>query len=129
MGAHYYELLADRTALLLQLQGFAACGDDDVREAIRSPLARLRDAVANVTHLEPVTVKTFLAFGMLLNAAAAMDAEDVNGPWAQGSARESTQGFSSTSRRTRTGKQRPFTAIAKDRLRSGSVNNLLPSNS
>ena len=84
MGAQYYELLADRTPLLLQLQAFAACGDDEVQEAIRSHFARLWEAVANVTHLEPVTVKTFLAFGMLLNAAAAMDAENVDAPWADG---------------------------------------------
>ena len=29
MGARYNELLADRTTLMLQLQGFAACGDAD----------------------------------------------------------------------------------------------------
>lgn len=32
MGTQYYELLADRTTLLLQLQGFAACGDSEVRD-------------------------------------------------------------------------------------------------
>jgi len=84
MGAQYYQLLTDRTPLLLQLQGFAACGDGEVQEAIRSHFARLWDTVATVTHLEPVTVKTFLAFGMLLNAAAAMDAEGVDAPWAVG---------------------------------------------
>src|ERR1700754_534183 len=36
MGAEYYELLADRTNLLLQLQGFAACGDGEVRVIVRS---------------------------------------------------------------------------------------------
>ena len=36
MGAQYYELLADRTALLLQLQGFAACGDGEVRDLVRA---------------------------------------------------------------------------------------------
>src|SRR5579875_2604334 len=29
MGQRYHESLADRTTLLLQLQGFAACGDDE----------------------------------------------------------------------------------------------------
>ena len=33
MGAQYNEMLADRTSLLLQLQGFAACGDGEVRDA------------------------------------------------------------------------------------------------
>jgi hypothetical protein len=36
MGARYYESLADRTTLLLQLQGFAACGDREVRDLVRS---------------------------------------------------------------------------------------------
>lgn len=84
MGAQYYELLADRINLLLQLQGFAACGDDEVQAAMRSHFAALWDTVASVTHLEPVTVKTFLAFGMLLNAGAAMDAETVDAAWAEG---------------------------------------------
>src|SRR5215469_12266934 len=33
MGRVYHDLLADTDALLLQLQGYAACGDDDVRDA------------------------------------------------------------------------------------------------
>ena len=40
--------------------------------------------VADVTGLDPVTVKTFLAFGMLLNNAAALELRDVDEPWAQG---------------------------------------------
>lgn len=84
MGAQYYELLADRTNLLLQLQGFAACGDDEVQGAMRSHFARLWDTTASITHLDPVTVKTFLAFGMLLNAGATMDADTVDAPWAEG---------------------------------------------
>ena len=84
MGAQYYELLADRTNLMLQLQGFAACGDDEVQEAVRSHFARLWDTVAGVTRLEPVTVKSFFAFGMLLNAAAAVDAGTVNAAWSEG---------------------------------------------
>src|ERR1700735_4974062 len=72
MGARYYESLADRTTLLLQLQGFAACGDPEVRDLVRTRLGRMWDTVAGVTGLDPVTVKSFLAFGMLLNTAAAL---------------------------------------------------------
>jgi AcrR family transcriptional regulator len=84
MGAQYYELLADRTTLLLQLQGFAACGDGEVRDLVRARLARMWDTVAGATGLDPVTVKTFLAFGMLLNNAAALDAGQLDEPWADG---------------------------------------------
>jgi AcrR family transcriptional regulator len=84
MGAQYYETLADRTILLLQLQGFAACGDAEVRDLVRTRLGRLWDTVADTTGLDPVTVKSFLAFGMLLNNAAALDVDEVAEPWAAG---------------------------------------------
>jgi AcrR family transcriptional regulator len=84
MGAHYYETLADRTILLLQLQGFAACGDAEVRDLVRARLGRLWDTVADATGLDPVTVKSFLAFGMLLSNAAALDVDEVAAPWAEG---------------------------------------------
>jgi AcrR family transcriptional regulator len=84
MGAQYYESLADRTTLLLQLQGFAACGDGEVRDLVRARLARMWDTVAGTSGLDPVTVKSFLAFGMLLNNVAALDVDEVPQPWAEG---------------------------------------------
>ena len=83
MGARYDELLSDRTTLLLQLQGFAACGDEEVRELVRSRFASLWDTVAT-TGLDDVTLKSFLAFGMLLNSGAALAVHDVDEPWARG---------------------------------------------
>jgi hypothetical protein len=38
-------------------------------------LARLSDTVADTSGLDPVTVKSFLAFGMLLNNVAALDVD------------------------------------------------------
>ncbi|WP_231707115.1 TetR/AcrR family transcriptional regulator [Tsukamurella sputi] len=84
MGAEYYENLADDTGLRLQLQGFAACGDPEVRDVVRGCFARLWDTTADGTGLDPVTVKTFLAFGMLLNAGAALGVAEVDAPWADG---------------------------------------------
>lgn len=84
MGARYNELLADRNMLLLQLQGFAACGDPEVRESVRASFARMWQAVADATGLDPVTVKAFLAFGMLLNNGAALEVAELDEPWAQG---------------------------------------------
>ena len=84
MGARYHESLASRTALMLQLQGFAACGDPEVRELVRARVARMWDTVAGITGLDPVTVKSFLAFGMLLNNMAALDTGQVSEPWAEG---------------------------------------------
>jgi AcrR family transcriptional regulator len=84
MGAQYYELLADRTTLLLQLQGFAASGDSEVRDLVRARLAHMWDTVSDTAGLDPVTVKSFLAFGMLLNNVAALDINELDAPWARG---------------------------------------------
>jgi AcrR family transcriptional regulator len=84
MGAQYYESLADRTTLLLQLQGFAACGEAEVRDLVRARLGRMWDTVADTTGLDLVTVKSFLAFGMLLNNVAALDVDQLEEPWATG---------------------------------------------
>jgi AcrR family transcriptional regulator len=84
MGAQYNEMLADRTALLLQLQGFAACGDPEVRDAVRDSFGRMWETVAETTGLDPVTIKAFLAFGMLLNNGAALQVAELDEPWAAG---------------------------------------------
>jgi AcrR family transcriptional regulator len=84
MGAQYNEMLADRTSLLLQLQGFAACGDPEVRDAVRHSFGRMWQTVAETTGLGPVTIKAFLAFGMLLNNGAALEISELNEPWADG---------------------------------------------
>jgi hypothetical protein len=41
-------------------------------------------AIADVTGLDPVTIKSFLAFGMLLDTGAALQAAEVAEPWAHG---------------------------------------------
>lgn len=84
MGAQYNEMLADRTSLLLQLQGFAACGDREVRDAMRGSFGRMWQTVAQTTGLDPVTIKAFLAFGMLLNNGAALQVAELDEPWAEG---------------------------------------------
>ncbi|WP_370351502.1 TetR/AcrR family transcriptional regulator [Catenulispora sp. EB89] len=84
MGETYNGLLADRTALLLQLQGFAAASEPEVRDAVRESFGGMWRLVADTTGLDPVTVKTFLAFGMLLNNGAALEVREVEEPWALG---------------------------------------------
>ena len=84
MGERYYQSLTDRTTLLLQLQGFAACADSEVRDLVRARVARMWDTVADTSGLDPVTVKSFLAYGMLLNNMAAVDINELTDPWAEG---------------------------------------------
>jgi len=84
MGARYNEMLADRTSLLLQIQGFAACGDTEVRDAVRDSFGRMWQMVVETTGLDPVTIKAFLALGLLLNVGAALEVAELDEPWAQG---------------------------------------------
>ncbi|TVT31203.1 TetR/AcrR family transcriptional regulator [Amycolatopsis rhizosphaerae] len=84
MGLFYDRALADRTGLLVQLQAFAACGDPEVRTVVREQMARMWAVTAERSALPPVAVKTFLAYGMLLNTAAALEVDEVDAEWAHG---------------------------------------------
>jgi AcrR family transcriptional regulator len=83
MGLRYDASLKDRTLLLLQLQAFAACGDAEVREAVRESFGRLWQTVSDATGLDAVQIKTFMAFGMLLNTNAALASTEVDADWAR----------------------------------------------
>jgi AcrR family transcriptional regulator len=83
MGEEYKRLLADRERLMLQMQGFAACGDPEVRVAVRAAFGRLWSRVAEISGLDALQVKTFIAFGMLLNDMAALDARGLRSQWAK----------------------------------------------
>ena len=45
MGLAYMRLLADRDLLRVQLQAYAACGDEDVRAVVREEFAALYESV------------------------------------------------------------------------------------
>ena len=82
MGNAYTELLTERTALLIMLHGFAACDDADVREIVRTEFGMLWRTVESVSGEPPEQVRRFLATGLLLNTAAAMDVANLDEPWA-----------------------------------------------
>src|SRR3954469_12273912 len=84
MGKAYVELLADRTALLGQLQAHAAAVNDPVvRDAVRRGFAELYEFVARVSLASGEDIQACFARGMLLNVMAAMDAQNVDEPWAR----------------------------------------------
>ncbi len=85
MGETYKALLRDRTTLLLQQQGFAACANAQVRRAVCGAFGRLWGEVARVSGLAPLKVKTFIAYGMLLNDLASMDVDRIDQPWVRDS--------------------------------------------
>jgi AcrR family transcriptional regulator len=90
MGKAYVELLGDREMLLLQLQGYAACDDDDVRATASDGYAELWQLVERLSGAPEDEVRAFFATGMLLNMAAAMDLPQIAGDpgWALAHLRE-----------------------------------------
>lgn len=83
MGHAYIELMHDRDLLLLELQMFAACGDEDVQEAVRGVFRRLWAQVQAACGRPAGEVVSFFATGMLCNVAAAMELPALDEPWAQ----------------------------------------------
>ena len=83
MGEAYKQLLDDRTMLKAQLQAYAACDDADVRKAVRRGFGEIVAHVERVSGASPDDVACWLARGMLLNVAAAMDLRHAREPWAQ----------------------------------------------
>ena len=85
MGEHYNNSTPSNcTELLIQRQAFAACGDREVRDAVRNHIAEMWSATAAHTGIPPMAVKSLLAYGTLLNVTAALDIDiDTDTVWAQ----------------------------------------------
>jgi AcrR family transcriptional regulator len=83
IGEAYRGLLADRSRLRAQMQAYADCDDDDVRDVVRAGFGRLVDYVTTVSGAEPEQIRDFFAFGMLLNVFASMDLLEHPAPWAK----------------------------------------------
>ena len=82
MGRAYVErLLPDRHALLFQLQGYAAAGEPEIREAMRRGFSGLVRTVAELSGAPESETWAFFSEGMLLNVVAALDLADE--PWAR----------------------------------------------
>ena len=83
MGGAYIELLADRDALLFQMQSYAACADPDIRAQVRARYVELIRDVREISEAGAADVWLFCSTGMLLNVIASLDLEAVAGeePW------------------------------------------------
>ena len=73
MGTAYTDLLADRNALLFQMQSYAACADPEIQTHVRERFAKLVRQVQDATGATPVELWSFFSHGMLLNVIAAVD--------------------------------------------------------
>jgi AcrR family transcriptional regulator len=83
MGLAYRQLLDDRRLLLMQMQAYAACEDDEIREVVREEMLRLVSFVQSASGAPDKAVREWLAYGMLMNVVAAMDLTDVDADWAR----------------------------------------------
>jgi AcrR family transcriptional regulator len=87
LGHGYMNAIADNPdQLLLQLQSYAACGDDPgIQVAVRHNYARLVDLCRRLTGADDERLDQFFQMGMWCNVAAALGIEDfsVDAGWVE----------------------------------------------
>jgi AcrR family transcriptional regulator len=71
--AYVKELLADRHALLMLMQGYAAVADPEIQQHVRRKYGEVVTEVARMAGAGPDEVWSFFATGMLLNVVTALD--------------------------------------------------------
>lgn len=84
MGKAYIDLLAThRHYLMLQHQAYAACGDPEIRDRVRTCYAHLVAHVRELSGADTERLDEFFRKGMWLNVAAAMGVEELSasGEW------------------------------------------------
>jgi AcrR family transcriptional regulator len=81
MGCAYMdELLPDRHAILMMMQGYAAVADREIQEHVRHHYGEIVSEVAELSGATPDEVWSFFATGMLLNIVAALDLQQSDHP-------------------------------------------------
>jgi AcrR family transcriptional regulator len=75
--AYMEELLPDRHAILMQMQGYVASSDPEVQAHVRRCFGDLVAVVTELSGADPEMVWTFFAQGMLFNVTAALDLESI----------------------------------------------------
>jgi AcrR family transcriptional regulator len=74
MGKAYSnELLTDRHALLMLMQGYVAVSDPEIRDHVRRKYGELIEEVTKISGASPDEVWSFFSTGMLLNVFTALD--------------------------------------------------------
>jgi AcrR family transcriptional regulator len=73
MGESYTTLISDRDLLLIQLQGYAASGDPEIRAFVSERFEEIVHFVARRTGLGPAVLRDFFSIGMLCNVVVALD--------------------------------------------------------
>src|SRR6266516_4306934 len=80
MGKAYVdELLPDRTRLRAQMQAYAACEDEEIREVVRNGYGDMVAYAERVSGLPPEAVGPFFRDGKLLDVIASVGLQDLDG--------------------------------------------------
>jgi AcrR family transcriptional regulator len=78
IGRSYFESLADeRDLLLLQLQAYAACEEEEIRISVRRLYARIIAKARQLSGADDDRLDDFFRGGMWLNVAAALGVDDL----------------------------------------------------
>ena len=83
MGVAYGRMLDDRSLLQMQMQAYAACGDEEIRDVVRDEMLRLVNFVQSASGAPEAAIREWLAYGMLMNVVAIMDLTKVDADWAR----------------------------------------------
>jgi AcrR family transcriptional regulator len=83
MGAAYQDMLEDRSLLLMQMQAYVACSDEEIREVVRDEMLRLVSFVQSASGAPNEAIKEWLAYGMLMNVVASMGLDEMDADWAR----------------------------------------------
>jgi AcrR family transcriptional regulator len=84
MGNQYRSNLENNPDVLIQVQAFAACANDEVREAVRESFSDQWQQLATRARVDAVQMKIFMALGLLLNdltMTGAKNSTDVDEQW------------------------------------------------
>lgn len=79
----YVEVVAQRDLLLIQLHAAAACTEAPIREAVRQGYASIVELLRELSGAGDAAIQQVMAVGMLSNFIAAMDAQELDAPWAR----------------------------------------------
>jgi AcrR family transcriptional regulator len=82
--AYTTELLPDRHAVLMMMQGFAATSEREIQVEVRRGYGEVVTEVTRLAGADSDEVWSFFAVGMLLNVVTALDIGEIAGeaPWA-----------------------------------------------
>jgi AcrR family transcriptional regulator len=78
--AYSEELLPDRHAILMMMQGIAAVSDPEIQVRVRERYGDVVSEIARLSGATPDEIWTFFATGMLLNILATLEVQDSDHP-------------------------------------------------